>query len=59
MKEKVSKSYPLDNSAIIHLASMRKGYTNFFRVAAVLTNSVFPEVFDPKTGFCSVFCLYG
>lgn len=44
MKEKVSKSYPLDNSAIIHLASMRKGYTNFFRVAAVLTNSVFPEV---------------
>lgn len=44
MKEKVPKSYPLDNSAIIHLASMRKGYTNSFRIAAALTETVCPEV---------------
>ncbi len=44
MKMKQSKSYPLDNSAIIHLASMSEGYTNSFRIAAALTEKVCPEI---------------
>lgn len=41
---KVSNCYPLDNSAIIHLASMSKEYTNSFRIAATLTETVCPEI---------------
>lgn len=44
MKEKVLDSYPLDNSAIIHLASMRKEYANAFRVSATLKDAICPEM---------------
>ncbi|MDD2959340.1 MAG: hypothetical protein PHR92_12595 [Lachnospiraceae bacterium] len=36
--------YALDNSAIIHLAVMRKRYTNTFRLTATLTESVHSEI---------------
>ena len=35
-----SVTYPLDNSAIIHLAALRKEYTNAFRVAITLKEPV-------------------
>ncbi len=34
---------PLDNSAIIHLASRCKGYTNTFRLAVTLNEKICPE----------------
>ena len=38
------RSYPLDNSAIIHLASIRKDYTNAFRIVVTLKEYVCPEI---------------
>lgn len=35
-----SVTYPLDNSAIIHLAAFRKGYTNAFRISITLKETV-------------------
>lgn len=40
MKQEVSARYPLDNSAIIHLASRRKNYTNEFRIVITLKEPV-------------------
>lgn len=39
-----SVSYPLDNSAIIHLASRRKNYTNGFRIIVTLKEPVCAEM---------------
>lgn len=36
-------SFPLDSSAIIHLAVMKKGYTNSFRLCAELSDTVCPR----------------
>ena len=38
------KEYPLDNSAIIHLATRKKWYSNSFRFSAVLTEEICPEL---------------
>lgn len=38
-----SHSYPLDNSAIIHLAAMRKNYTNGFRIVFILREFICPQ----------------
>ena len=35
--------FPLDSSAIIHLAVMKKGYTNSFRLSATLTDAICPQ----------------
>lgn len=43
MDYKASVSYPLDNSAIIHLAARRKNHTNSFRIVITLKESVCPE----------------
>lgn len=43
MKNKLRNQYPLDNSAIIHLAVMRKEHTNSFRITAALTEVVCPK----------------
>lgn len=44
MRCKGSGSYPLDNSAIIHLAARRKNYTNGFRIAITLKEAVCAEI---------------
>lgn len=44
MREAVSESYPLDNSAIIHLAARRKNYTNGFRIVITLKEPVDAEI---------------
>lgn len=44
MERKTSDCYRLDSSAIIYLASVRKGYTNLFRITATLTEVVYPEI---------------
>lgn len=36
-------NFPLDSSAIIHLAVMKKGYTNSFRLSATLTDTICPR----------------
>lgn len=41
--KKLSASYPLDNSAIIHLAAMQKKYANSFRISATLKDTVCPK----------------
>lgn len=43
MKERSPRQYPLDNSAIIHLAAKRKTHTNAFRLTATLNEAVCPE----------------
>lgn len=43
MEENHTKTYPLDSSAMVHLASMQEGYTNTFRVFAALTKKVDPK----------------
>lgn len=43
-RKRQSKKYPLDSSAIIHLASMRKEYTNSFRIDVTLTEIVCPSI---------------
>lgn len=43
MKGKLSVSYPLDSSAIIHLSSMQKEYTNSFCILVTLKDIVCPE----------------
>ncbi len=40
MKGKLSNSYPLDNSAMIHLAARRKNYTNGFRIVITMKETV-------------------
>lgn len=40
MRCKSSITYPLDNSAIVHLAAVRKDYTNVFRIAMTLTEPI-------------------
>lgn len=37
------RGLPLDSSAIIHLAIKRRGYTNSFRLSAMLTDTVCPQ----------------
>ena len=44
MRCKDSVSYPLDNSAIIHLAARRKNYTNGFRIVITLKEPVCAEI---------------
>lgn len=44
MRRKDSVSYPLDNSAIIHLAARRKNYTNGFRIVITLKEPVCAEI---------------
>lgn len=44
MRCKDSVFYPLDNSAIIHLASRRKNHTNSFRIAIALKEPVCAEI---------------
>lgn len=43
MKDQLQESYPLDNSAMIHLAAMRKNYTNEFRIVVTLKEPVCAE----------------
>lgn len=43
MKGKLSGSYPLDNSAIIHLAARQKNYTNGFRIVVTMRETVCME----------------
>lgn len=35
--------YPLDNAAIIHMAALRKNYSNSFRIAFTLDESICPD----------------
>lgn len=44
MKRIKYKSYPLDNSAIIHLAAIKNRHTNSFRIAITLTEDINPCV---------------
>lgn len=44
MDYKASVSYPLDNSAIIHLAARQKNHTNSFRIVIMLKEPVCPKV---------------
>lgn len=44
MRYKAPVSYPLDNSAIIHLAARRKNYTNAFRIVVTLKEAVCAEL---------------
>lgn len=43
MKKQLIESYSLDNWAIIHLAAMRKNYTNGFRIVVTLKEAVCEE----------------
>ncbi|MBE6038462.1 MAG: hypothetical protein E7218_04585 [Anaerofustis stercorihominis] len=43
MKKEKIKSYLLDNSAIIHLATMRKNHTNCYRFTFTLNEAVCPQ----------------
>lgn len=36
--------FPLDSSAIIHLAAMKKGYTNSFRLCVELSDAICPQM---------------
>lgn len=40
MENRTPMTYPLDNSAIIHLAAIRKGHTNAFRITITLKEPV-------------------
>ncbi len=39
-----TKNYNLDNSAIMHMATMRKDHTNSFRIVYTLKEAVYPEI---------------
>ena len=43
MKGESAGSYPLDNSAIIHLAARQKNYTNGFRIVVTMRETVCME----------------
>ena len=40
----IRKKYPLDSSASIHLASLKKEYSNTFRFSATLSEAVNPDI---------------
>jgi len=42
-KKYMKKKYPLDMSGAIHLASMTKKYSNFFRISLTLNEEIVPE----------------
>ena len=44
MERTENKIYPLDSSAVIHLASRREDYTNSFRISVTLTEDVRPSI---------------
>lgn len=44
MKKHTIPHYKLDNSAILHLAAMRKHHTNLYRMTLTLTEEVNPEI---------------
>ncbi|MCI7812705.1 MAG: hypothetical protein MR543_03370 [Robinsoniella sp.] len=44
MEQTEKKQYALDNSAVIHMASKRKHYTNSFRISVTLTEQVCPVI---------------
>lgn len=44
MKNINYKKYPIDNSAILYLAQMRKNHSNVYRFCATLTEPVCPEL---------------
>ena len=43
-REKKIKTYNLDNSAIMHMATARKDHSNTFRIVYTLTEAVNPEI---------------
>ena len=43
-KKYIKKKYPLDMSGAIHLASMTKRYSNFFRMTLTLNEDIIPEI---------------
>lgn len=45
-KDRIRKTYNLDNSAIMHMATLRKKHTNTFRIVYTLTEAVIPGILD-------------
>ena len=43
-RRSIQTKYPLDNSGIIHLAVLKKGYSNSFRLSVTLTEMVDPQL---------------
>ncbi|MBR6800928.1 MAG: hypothetical protein IKM61_04180 [Eubacteriaceae bacterium] len=44
MKERIKRTYNLDNSAIMHMATLRKDHANSFRIVYTLKEAVRPEI---------------
>lgn len=52
MKKEKQETYPLDNSAIIHLAALQEGSSNSFRLSACLKETLIPQLL--QEALCTV-----